>query len=189
MIDLDRPAVDAAVLVDAVDRHLQADQRGLAAGSAGARERLLRADLVGLGLAECRAAMAPAPASSRRARRRPQPTTRAARHLAAVPEVLRPLFFFPLFSHRESSLWISLAPIATRACGAVCKRHLNLEKRQFRPHAAARQASSAAAERVTARPCRTARRGIASPPLPALGGLFIPISKRDPNKFQPQFSY
>ncbi len=29
--DLDRPAVDATVLVDAVDRHLQADQRGFSA--------------------------------------------------------------------------------------------------------------------------------------------------------------
>ena len=38
--DLDRPAVDAAGLVDAVDRHLHADQRGLAAGRARARERL-----------------------------------------------------------------------------------------------------------------------------------------------------
>ena len=38
--DLDRPAVDAARLVDAVDRHLQADQRGLAAGRARARQRL-----------------------------------------------------------------------------------------------------------------------------------------------------
>ena len=52
--DLDRPAVDAAVLVDAVDRHLQTDQRGLAAGRAGARQRLQRADLEGLGLAESR---------------------------------------------------------------------------------------------------------------------------------------
>ncbi len=50
--ELDRPAIDAARLVDAVDRHLDADQGGLAAGRAGARERLQRADLVGLGLAE-----------------------------------------------------------------------------------------------------------------------------------------
>ena len=49
---LDRPAVDAARLVDAVDRHLHADQRGLAAGRRRARQRLQRADLVGLGLAE-----------------------------------------------------------------------------------------------------------------------------------------
>ena len=55
MTSFDRPAVDAAVLVDAVDRHLQADHRGLAAGSAGARERLLGTDLVGLGGAEGRA--------------------------------------------------------------------------------------------------------------------------------------
>jgi hypothetical protein len=50
--DRDRPAVDAAVLVDAVDRHLQADQGGLAAGRRGARERLQRPDLERLGLAE-----------------------------------------------------------------------------------------------------------------------------------------
>ena len=60
--ELDRPAVDAAVLVDAVDRHLQADQRGLAAGSAGARQRLLGADLVGLWPRRKRRARAPAPA-------------------------------------------------------------------------------------------------------------------------------
>ena len=49
---LDRPAVDAARFVDAVDRHLHADQRGLAADRGGAGQRLQRADLVGLGLAE-----------------------------------------------------------------------------------------------------------------------------------------
>ena len=49
---LDRPAVDAARLVDAVDRHLGADQRGLAAGGGGARQRLQGADLVRLGLSE-----------------------------------------------------------------------------------------------------------------------------------------
>ena len=37
----DRTAVDAAIAVDAVNRHLQADQCGLAAGGAGAGQRLL----------------------------------------------------------------------------------------------------------------------------------------------------
>ena len=41
-------------LVDAVGRHLQADQRGLAAGRAGARQRLFGADLVRLGVTEGR---------------------------------------------------------------------------------------------------------------------------------------
>ncbi len=40
--DLDRPAVDAARLVDAVHRHLQANQRGLAAGGTRAGQRLQR---------------------------------------------------------------------------------------------------------------------------------------------------
>ena len=98
---LKRPAVDAAGLIDAVDRHLQADHRGLAAERRRARERLQRTDLVRLGLAECgapwrrhqhgRAQRAAAPADQR-----------AARHLAAVPDVLRPGFVFPFFSHCQS---------------------------------------------------------------------------------------
>jgi hypothetical protein len=43
-----------------------------------------------------------------------------------------------------------------------------------------RPAPNATATAVTARQCLVARRGIANPPLPALGGLFIAISKRDP---------
>src|SRR5271169_5009995 len=92
---LDRTAIDAAAVVDAVDRHLQADHRGLAAGGAGARERLLRTDLIGLGGAESGAP-----------RRRHQyhgadctaaPTDNAAAgDFAAVPNVLRPLLVFPL---------------------------------------------------------------------------------------------
>ncbi len=39
-IDLDRTAVYAAALVDAVDGHLQADKRGLAAERSRARKRL-----------------------------------------------------------------------------------------------------------------------------------------------------
>src|SRR5262249_44734485 len=101
--DLDRPTVDAAVLVDAVDSHLQADQRGLAAKRARARQGLFRADLERLGLAEgfapwrrhqhhC-ADRAAAPTDD------PPP-----RDFAAVPEVLPPFFFFPFLSHYESSL-------------------------------------------------------------------------------------
>ena len=42
-------------LVDAIDGHLKPDERGLAAGGGGAGQRLQRADLIGLGLAERRA--------------------------------------------------------------------------------------------------------------------------------------
>src|SRR5260221_3696246 len=42
----DRASVDAAVFIDAVDRHLQTDKGGLAAERGRARERLQRADLV-----------------------------------------------------------------------------------------------------------------------------------------------
>ena len=42
-LDLERPAVDAAGLVDAVDRHLQADHRGLAAERGRAGPRLQQA--------------------------------------------------------------------------------------------------------------------------------------------------
>ena len=98
----DRPAVDAARSVDASHRHLRADQRGLAASGTRAGERLQRADLVRLG---------------RRAERRPprrrhqhrradhagapahEPT---ARHLAAVPEIFRPILFVPFPSHCEA---------------------------------------------------------------------------------------
>src|SRR5262249_33026298 len=83
---LKRPAVDAAGFVDAIDRHRDADQRGLAAGSPGARKRLYGADLVWPGLAESRAP-----------RRRHQygcaqhagapPDQVAAGHLAPVPEL------------------------------------------------------------------------------------------------------
>src|SRR5262249_55669189 len=45
---LDRAPVDAAVMVDAVDRHLQTDHRSLAADGCGARQRLLGADFVRL---------------------------------------------------------------------------------------------------------------------------------------------
>ena len=105
-IELDRPAVDAARLVDAVDRHLHADQRGLAAGGA-------RRPTAAAACRSCRAwpgrrppATAPAPAWWRRARRRSPRRIRAAaaRDLAAVPEVLRPLLLFPVLRHGLSSL-------------------------------------------------------------------------------------
>ncbi|MGB8043079.1 MAG: hypothetical protein WCF66_08975, partial [Pseudolabrys sp.] len=44
----------------------------------------------------------------------------------------------------------------------------------------ARPATSAVARAATARLCLLARRRIADPPLPALRGLFVVISKRDP---------
>jgi len=48
--ELDRPAEDAARLVDAIDGHLQTDQRRLAAECGNPRERLLGADPVGFRL-------------------------------------------------------------------------------------------------------------------------------------------
>ena len=142
---LDRTAVDAAVLVDAVGRHLQADHRGLAAGGAGAGQRLLGTDLIGLGGAEGGAPRrrhqhhgadrAAAPADDA-----------AARDLAAVPDVLRPLLFFPLLSHRKSpsgfhvrrkahrprQFAMPARPLtgSWRAIDAVSKRDL---ERQFQP--------------------------------------------------------
>ena len=87
--DLDRPAVDAAGLVDAVDRHLQADQRGLAAGGARARQRLQRSDLVGLGLAEGRLPRRRHQhGRAERARRCAIAEHAAARDLAAIPEAV-----------------------------------------------------------------------------------------------------
>ena len=49
------PTIDAAHAVDAIDRHLHTDQRGLAAGRAGARQRIDGTDLVRLRLAKGRA--------------------------------------------------------------------------------------------------------------------------------------
>jgi len=49
---LDRPAVDAARFVDAVDGHLDAHHGRFADDRSGAGQRLHRADLVGLGLGE-----------------------------------------------------------------------------------------------------------------------------------------
>src|SRR5262249_10101854 len=99
-----RPAEDTAGLVDAVDCHLQADQRGLAAGCGGARERLLRTELVRLGGAKCdaprrrhehgrpeRAGGAGAPAD--------EP---AAADFAAVQEFLR-IMRVAVVSHAKSS--------------------------------------------------------------------------------------
>ena len=86
--DLDRPAVDAAGLVDAVHRHLQADQRGLAAGCARAGQRLQRSDLVGLGLAEGRLPRRRHQhGRAERACRYAVSDHAAARDLAAVPKV------------------------------------------------------------------------------------------------------
>src|SRR5262249_12184516 len=99
-VQLDGPAVDAAGFVDAVDRHLHADQRGLAAGGARAGKRLLATDLVALVLAEgglpwrrhqhARTERACGCSVSDQA---------AARDFAAVPELLGPIV--RLVSHCE----------------------------------------------------------------------------------------
>src|SRR5262249_20034091 len=101
--ELDRPTVDAAALVDAVDRHLDADQRGLAARGRRARQGLERPDLEGLGLTER------LPPRSRRQHSRPQVARRPGgqteeappRRLAAPPHVARPGLVLPAFRHRH----------------------------------------------------------------------------------------
>src|SRR6516164_1893053 len=98
---LDWPTVDAAGLVDASDRHLHADQRGLAAGGASTGKRLLGTDLVGLGLAE--GGLPRRRHQHGRAERaggcRAVSDQPAARDLAAVPELLTPILRFRLVSH------------------------------------------------------------------------------------------
>src|SRR5215510_8771328 len=118
---LDGTAVDAAGMVDAIHGHLRADQRGLAAGRARARERLEHAHLVRLGLAErltprcgnqhCRAQGA--------GRRRRQRQEFAPRRLAAPPHVLRPGFVVPPFSHR-------IPPYGAAACQYLRHGHRNV---------------------------------------------------------------
>ena len=98
-ISTGRPLMPPA-LVDAVDRHLQTDQRGLAAGRAGARQRLQRADLVGLGLAEGRLPRRRHQhGRAERARRCAIADHAAARDLAAIPEAV---MVASVVSHDES---------------------------------------------------------------------------------------
>src|SRR6266508_3645934 len=98
---LDGATVDAARLVDPLDGHLGADQRGLAAGRGSAGERLENADLVRFGLPEClpprrRNQHGRAEGAGRRRREREElPPGR----LAAPPHVLRPGFVVPALCH------------------------------------------------------------------------------------------
>src|SRR6266850_7046350 len=99
---LDGPAIDATRMIDTLDGHLGADQRGLAAGRAGAGERLEHADLVRLGLTERvtprrRDQHGRADGAGRRRRNRQE---LPARRLAAPPHVFRPGFVVPPFSHQ-----------------------------------------------------------------------------------------
>ena len=98
----DRATVHATRVVDPLDRHLGADQRGLAAGRARAGERLEHADLERLGLAE---GVAPRRRdqhgrADRAGRRRRERQEFPARRLAAPPHVLRPSFVVPAFGHQ-----------------------------------------------------------------------------------------
>ncbi len=108
--------------VDAVHGHLGADQRRLAAGCRRARQRLERADLVGLGLAKGasprRGHQHRSPEGARG--RRAEPEQPAAGDLAAVPEVLRPLLVGPVLRHREFLLVIRYLQIVDP--GAVTPR-------------------------------------------------------------------
>ena len=160
-------------------RHLQADHRGLAAGRAGAGERLLGADLVRLGRAEGRAPRRRH--QHHRADRAAAPADDgAARDLAAVPNVFRPVFVFPFFRHRKSSLWIS---------GSISRRQT---KRNARANVRGRRSNQrrakagapAHARSWPACPIVTARGGIPHilperPVCRALYGRLCPASKRD----------
>ena len=152
--------------------------RGLAADRARTRQRLLGADLVGLGLRRRPRATAPAPASSRRARRRPTTDDAAARDLAAVPEVLRPGLVFPLFSHCRSSLWsarVAIEQPRERAgvrsivecrLGECAAAPLGAPRGRLRAHQRARAQARIPHAYTVAAQGRTV-----SPSLPALGGL------------------
>ena len=98
---LERPAVDAARLVDAVDGHHRAHERGLPARRCHSGERLHDPDLVGLCLAE---RFAPRRGdqhgrAERAGSRGREPEEAAPRGLAAAPDVLRPGFVLPTFGH------------------------------------------------------------------------------------------
>src|SRR5438094_693800 len=92
-------------LLDALGRHLRADQRRLAAGGGDAAERLENADLVRLGLAE---RLAPgrryqhggADGPRRGGGQTEEPTPGG---LAAPPQIPCPGLVLPAFSHRSSS--------------------------------------------------------------------------------------
>ena len=91
---LDRAAANAAHLVDAVDRHLHADERGLAAGCGVAGQRLQGADPIGLGRAEG------GPPRRWRQQRRSAPGSTPAEHPAAARWGLHKVL---LVAHRGSS--------------------------------------------------------------------------------------
>ena len=100
--ELDRPAVDAAGLVDAIDRHLRADQSRLAASGRGSGERLERADLVRLRLAEGGLPRGRHQhGGAERARAISDEAT--ACHLAAVPEFIAPIRCCLVVNHCCSS--------------------------------------------------------------------------------------
>ena len=69
-IEFDRAAVDAAIGIDAVGRHLQTDDRGLAAGGARRRTAAARSRSYKTWPRRKPSPTAPAPASWRRSRRR-----------------------------------------------------------------------------------------------------------------------
>jgi len=99
--ELDHAAVDAARLVDPVHGHLGANERCLAARGGCARQRLERANLVGVRLPErltprCRDQQGGA---ERPGRRCPKPEEAPPRGLAAPPHILRPWFVLPTLGH------------------------------------------------------------------------------------------
>ena len=107
---LDRPAIDATRLVDAVDRHLQAHQGGLAACGTRTRQGLLGPDLVRFGLAEGGLPWRRHQhgGAERASGGRAISDQAAARHLPAVPEFLSICLFAA--SHCDSlRIWLLTA--------------------------------------------------------------------------------
>ena len=122
--ELDRPAVDAAGLVDAVNGHLGADQSRLAARGSGSRQRLQRADLVWLRLPK--GASPGGGHQHGRAERScscaPVSDRAAAGNLAAVPEFLPPILRGVLVDHGVVPLWTWWCRRAVSSVGQAAAR-------------------------------------------------------------------
>ena len=164
--DLDRPAIDAAVLVDAVDRHLQADQRGLAAERAARRRAAApsrsctawpapKAACHGAGTSMVAPSAPPSRPSRRRVRRVALPLyQKSCAHSSS--------FHFSVITSPPSGF--HSVPISARGMRSRRKSASLIWKSPSPPDApAARLATRAAVRAVTARPCPTARRGISNP--------------------------
>src|SRR6516164_9494078 len=145
----DWAAIDAARIIDAVDRHLQSDNGGLAAGGAGTRQWLFGTDPVGLGGAE---------GGAPRLRHQHHGADRAAapadeppaREPAPIPELFSPLLFSPLLRHGfPSSLFrASGNPLTGFLADNLCRKQTRY-CHHFQPDSVAAAASAIAKMRVT----------------------------------------